>query len=73
MAELGETDDPVAVVPGNADAIEENARVLRARAGEAIALGNQGQATTRAQLAGSGDTAARTLRDHAAQAPQSSS
>ena len=34
MAELGETEDPQALVPGKPEAIEENARVLRARAGE---------------------------------------
>lgn len=35
MAELGETDDPTQLVPGKPEAIEENARVLRARASEA--------------------------------------
>ncbi|GAA4669480.1 putative T7SS-secreted protein [Amycolatopsis dongchuanensis] len=32
MAELGGTQDPAALVPGNPEAIEENARVVRARA-----------------------------------------
>lgn len=35
MAELGQTQDPAALIPGNPEAIEENARVLQARAGEA--------------------------------------
>ena len=35
MAELGETRDPVALIPGKPEAIEENARVLQARAAEA--------------------------------------
>ncbi|WP_200834323.1 putative T7SS-secreted protein [Amycolatopsis alkalitolerans] len=35
MAELGETQDPAALIPGKPEAIEENARVLQARAGEA--------------------------------------
>lgn len=35
MAELGETQDPTQLVKGKPEAIEENARVLRARAGEA--------------------------------------
>lgn len=35
MAELGETQDPTALVPGKPEAIEENARVLRARADRA--------------------------------------
>ncbi|GAA5151967.1 putative T7SS-secreted protein [Amycolatopsis dongchuanensis] len=35
MAELGDTQDPAALIPGKPEAIEENARVLRARADEA--------------------------------------
>ncbi|MEV6448448.1 putative T7SS-secreted protein [Amycolatopsis sp. NPDC051716] len=35
MAELGETTDPRALVPGNPEAIEENIRVLQARGDEA--------------------------------------
>lgn len=35
MAELGETQDPAALIPGKPEAIEQNARVLQARAGEA--------------------------------------
>ncbi|HKS43682.1 MAG TPA: hypothetical protein VJT49_00945 [Amycolatopsis sp.] len=35
MAELGETQDPQALVPGKPEAIEENARILRTRAGRA--------------------------------------
>lgn len=35
MAELGETSDPKALVPGNPETIEENIRVLRARGDEA--------------------------------------
>lgn len=35
MAELGDTQDPKLVVPGRPEAIEENARVLRARADRA--------------------------------------
>ncbi|MFD9889741.1 putative T7SS-secreted protein [Amycolatopsis sp. NPDC059027] len=35
MAELGETRDPRALVPGNPEAIEENIRVLRGRGDEA--------------------------------------
>jgi hypothetical protein len=35
VAELGETQDPTQLVQGKPEAIEENARVLRARAGEA--------------------------------------
>jgi hypothetical protein len=31
MAELGDTNDPTALVPGKPEAIEENARVLNAR------------------------------------------
>lgn len=33
MAELGDTNDPAALVPGKPEAIEENARVLEARGG----------------------------------------
>src|SRR5699024_7801148 len=39
MPELGATDDPVALVPGNPGAIEENVRVLRGRAESAIDAG----------------------------------
>ena len=35
MAELGETQDPQTLLPGKPEAIEENARALRARAGRA--------------------------------------
>lgn len=35
MAELGETQDSTALVPGKPEAVEENARVLRARADRA--------------------------------------
>ncbi|PRX49203.1 hypothetical protein B0I33_103236 [Prauserella shujinwangii] len=39
MAELGETEDPAALVEGKPEAIEENARVLRARADRATRAG----------------------------------
>jgi uncharacterized protein YukE len=39
MAELGETSDPRALIPGSPDAIEENARVLGARATAATDAG----------------------------------
>jgi hypothetical protein len=40
MGELGDTSDPKALVPGNPEAIEENARVLRARAQGAFHAGH---------------------------------
>lgn len=39
MAELGQTDDPVALVPGNPAAIEDNVQVLRGRTKSAINAG----------------------------------
>jgi hypothetical protein len=40
MAELGETDDPTALIPGNPAAIDENARVLEIRAQAATTAGD---------------------------------
>jgi hypothetical protein len=39
-AELGQTNDPKALVPGNAEAIVDKARVLRARAEDALSAGH---------------------------------
>nr|WP_239071890.1 hypothetical protein [Amycolatopsis sp. SID8362] len=40
MAELGQTTDPKALIPGDPPAIYENARVLAARANSALAAGD---------------------------------
>ncbi|MFI7121953.1 putative T7SS-secreted protein [Amycolatopsis sp. NPDC049868] len=40
VAELGQTDDPTALVPGDPDAVFENARVLHERARDALEVGD---------------------------------